>query len=139
MKAILTAVLALGCQIGAMGGAQMARADGGVTVRMPDVSGLDDDQARALLTDLARINVITSNCPAYQISNGAWTLITGTGDVLATRLGLDARSYDQIYYGPAFRLLEDPGACDRIGPTARPMIQRLIQMGGGTTPLTQSQ
>ena len=55
------------------------------------------------------------------------------------RLGLDARSYDQKYYGPAFKLLEDPGACDRIGPTAKPLIRRLIQMGGGTTPLTQSQ
>lgn len=139
MKAILTVVLALGCLSGVTGAAQMARADGGVTVRMPDVSGLDDDQAQALLTDLAKVNVITSNCPAYQISNGEWTLITATGDVLATRLGLDARSYDQKYYGPAFKLLEDPGACDRIGPTAKPLIRRLIQMGGGTTPLTQSQ
>ena len=39
----------------------------------------------------------------------------------------------------AFKLLDDPGACDRIGPTAKPLVQRLIGMGGGTTPLTQSQ
>lgn len=139
MKTILAVALALCGLVALMGGAQAARADGGITVRMPDVSGLSDDQARAMLADLARTNVITSNCPAYQISNGEWTLITATGDVLAARLGLNAQSYDRTYYAPAFKLLEDPGACDRIGPTARPLIRRLIQMGGGTTPLTQSQ
>ena len=116
-----------------------ALADGGVTVQLPDVSGLDDAEAERLIAELANVNVITSNCPAYPISNGEWTLITGTGDRLAARLGLDAAAYDRKYYGPAFRLLDDPGACDRIGPTARPLIQRLIGMGGGTTPLTQSQ
>ena len=88
MKAILTVVLALGCLGGVAGAAQMARADGGVTVRMPDVSGLDDDQAQALLTDLAKVNVITSNCPAYPVSDAEWTLIAGTGDKLAAQLGL---------------------------------------------------
>ncbi len=116
-----------------------ALADGGVTVQLPDVSGLDDAEAERLIAELANVNVITSNCPAYPISNGEWTLITGTGDRLAARLGLDAAAYDRKYYGPAFRLLDNPGACDRIGPTARPLIQRLIGMGGGTTPLTQSQ
>ena len=55
------------------------------------------------------------------------------------RLGLDAASYDRAYYGPAFKLLDDPGACDRIGPTARPLIDRLVGMGGDTTPIAQSQ
>ena len=45
-------------------------------------------------------------------------------------LPVEKSSYDQTYYGPAFKLLEDPGACDRIGPTAKPLIRRLIQMGG---------
>ena len=58
---------------------------------------------------------------------------------VAARLGLDASSYDRNYYGPAFKLLDDPGACDRIGPTAGPLIQRLIGMGGDTEPLNQSQ
>ena len=58
---------------------------------------------------------------------------------MAARLGLDAAEYDRRYYGPAFKLLDDPGACDRIGPTAKPMIQRLIGMGGDTRPLNQSQ
>ncbi len=77
--------------------------------------------------------------PDYEITDGEWTLITGTGDLLAAKLGLDASAYDRSYYGPAFKLLDDPGACDRVGPTAKPLIQRLVGMGGGTTPLTQSQ
>ena len=119
--------------------ASTALADGGMTVQLPDVSGLDRAQAKALIAELANVNVITSNCPAYAISDGEWTLITGTGDLLAAQLGLDAADYDRSYYGPAFKLLDDPGACDRIGPTARPLIQRLIGMGGGTTPLAPSQ
>lgn len=116
-----------------------ALAGGGVTVQLPDVSDLSDAQATSLIAELANVNVITSNCPDYAISDGEWTLITGTGDRLAARLGLDAAEYDRRYYGPAFKLLDDPEACDRIGPTAKPMIQRLIGMGGDTRPLNQSQ
>ena len=116
-----------------------ALAGGGVTVQLPDVSDLSDAQATSLIAELANVNVITSNCPDYAISDGEWTLITGTGDRLAARLGLDAAEYDRRYYGPAFKLLDDPGACDRIGPTAKPIIQRLIGMGGDTRPLNQSQ
>lgn len=133
MKAIATTAGALLLSGG------MAVADGGVTVQLPDISRLDDTAARALIAELAKVNVITSNCAGYEISNGEWTLITGTGDRLAAKLGLDATSYDRQYYAPAFKLLDDPGACDRIGPTARLLIQRLVGMGGGTTPLTQSQ
>ena len=61
------------------------------------------------------------------------------GDKLAAQLGLDAQAYDKQFYGPAFQLLDDPGACDRIGPTAQPLIARLKAMGGGTTPLSRSQ
>lgn len=120
-------------------GAGPALADGGLTVQLPDVSSLSESEATSLIAELATVNVITSNCPDYEISNGEWTLITGTGDRLAARLGLDAATYDRRFYGPAFKLLDDPESCDRIGPTARPLIKRLIGMGGGTTPLTQPQ
>lgn len=114
-------------------------ADGGITVDLPDVSQLSDADAKALITELANVNVITSNCPGYEISNGEWALVTGTGDRLAARLGLDPTAYDRTFYGPAFKMLDDPGACDRVGPTAKPLIQRLISMGGGTTPVDQAQ
>ncbi len=123
----------------AMMTAGMALADGGVTVRLPDVSQLPQPEAEALIAQLAQVNVITSNCPAWPISDGEWALITGTGDRLAARLGLDAAAYDRAYYGPAFKLLDDPSACDRIGATAQPLIGRLVDMGGGTAPILQSQ
>lgn len=116
-----------------------AWADGGMTVPLPDTSGLAADEARALITEVAQVNVITSNCPAYPVSDAEWTLIAGTGDKLAAQLGLDASAYDMQFYGPAFQLLDDPGACDRIGPRAKPLIARLKAMGGGTTPLSRSQ
>ena len=116
-----------------------AWADGGMTVPLPDTSGLSPDQARGLIAELAQVNVITSNCPGYPVSDAEWTLIAGTGDKLAAQLGLDASAYDKQFYGPAFKLLDDPGACDRIGPRAQPLIARLKAMGGGTTPLSRSQ
>lgn len=116
-----------------------AWADGEMTVPLPDTSGLSPDQARALIAELAQVNVITSNCSGYPVTDAEWTLIAGTGDQLAAQLGLDASAYDKQFYGPAFKLLDDPGACDRIGPRARPLIARLKAMGGGTTPLSRSQ
>ncbi len=133
MKTVATVAGALAMMSGA------ALAGGGVTVQLPDVSGLSETEAKSLIAELAQVNVITSNCPDYAISDGEWTLITGTGDRLAGRLGLDAAGYERAYFAPAFKLLDDPGACDRIGPEAKPMIQRLKAMGGDTVPLTQSQ
>ena len=133
MKPMLAAALLALATTGA------ALADGGMTVPLPDTSGLSADEARALITELAQVNVITSNCPAYPVSDAEWTLIAGTGDKLAAQLGLDASAYDKQFYGPAFKLLDDPGACDRIGPRAQPLIARLKAMGGGTTPLSRSQ
>ncbi|GLK62811.1 hypothetical protein F8A10_16655 [Paracoccus kondratievae] len=133
----MKALAALAGALALLSGAALA--DGGITVKLPDVSNLSENEAKSLIAELANVNVITSNCADYSITDGEWTLITGTGDLLAAQLGLDASAYDKTYYGPAFKLLDDPAACDRIGPTAKPLIQRLIGMGGGTTPLTQSQ
>lgn len=131
----MLAAAAAALAIAAAGG---ALADGGLTVPLPDTSQLSQDQARSLIAELAQVNVITSNCPAYPVTDAEWTLIAGTGDQLAAQLGLDAQAYDKEFYGPAFRLLDDPGACDRIGPTAQPLIARLKAMGGGTTPVART-
>ena len=112
-------------------------ADGGMTVPLPDTSGLAEPEARALIAQLAQVNVITSNCPAYALDDEDWTLITGTGDQLAAQLGLDAAAYDKQVYGPAFKLLDDPQACDRIGPTAAPLVARLKGMGAGAAAASQ--
>ncbi|MDP5306603.1 hypothetical protein [Paracoccus spongiarum] len=106
-----------------------------LVVPLPDVSALGRTEAESLIRQLAEVNVITSHCPDWPISDGEWTLLTGTGDLLAQRLGLDPGAYERDYFGPAFGLLDDPAACGRIGPRARPLIDRLTGMGGGTRPL----
>ncbi|MDO5642493.1 MAG: hypothetical protein Q4G26_08945 [Paracoccus sp. (in: a-proteobacteria)] len=123
---LLAAVLCLPFSAG------MAAADGKVMVALPNLQGISERDAEKLIAALAQVNVITSNCPDYHITDGEWTLLVGTGDMLAKGLGLDAVTYDRTYYGPAFQMLKDPAACDRIGPRARPIIDDLIQMGGGT-------
>ncbi len=112
-----------------------AAADGKVMVALPDLHGMSDADAEKLIAALAQVNVIASNCPEYDITDGEWTLLVGTGDMLAKDLGMDPETYDETYYGPAFRMLEDPDACDRIGPRTRPIIDDLIKMGGGTEPI----
>ena len=119
-----------------LGGAQVAMAEDRLSVPLPDISGLSEAEAEALTRELAEVNVITSNCPDYQISDGAWTLMTGTSDLLAAKLGMDPGDYDRTYYGPAFALLDDPASCGRIGPKAAPLIDRLVSMGGATEPET---
>ncbi|TRW98895.1 hypothetical protein FNJ84_04750 [Paracoccus sp. M683] len=117
-------------------GAQVARAEDRLSVPLPDISGLSESQAEALTRELAEVNVITSNCPDYPVSNGEWTLMTGTSDLLAAKLGMDPGDYDRTYYGPAFALLDDPAVCDRVGPKAKPLIDRLVGMGGATEAAT---
>lgn len=114
-----------------------AVAQGGLQVQLPPLSGLSRAEAETLVAELARVNVITSNCPDFPISDGEWALLTGTGDKLAAQLGLDPVAYDRKYYGPAFALLDDPNACAEVGPRARPLIDRLVAMGGGTEPLAK--
>lgn len=131
IAAMLAAVLHLPLTVG------FALAEGKVTVPLPNLQGISEADAEKLIAALAQVNVIASNCPEYDITDGEWTLLVGTGDMLAQGLGMDPDTYDETYYGPAFRMLEDPGACDRIGPRARPIIDDLIEMGGGTEPLSE--
>lgn len=135
MTRILAAILAAGLSMPLSLSATLA--EGKVMVELPNLSGMSDEDAEKLITALAQVNVITSHCPDYDISDGEWTLLVGTGDMLVKELGMDPDTYDEDYYGPAFRMLEDPGACDRIGPRARPIIDDLIEMGGGTEPVSE--
>lgn len=132
------AIMALAIVIGIyLVGAQVVAAEDRLSVPLPDISPLSQAEAESLTRELAEVNVITSNCPDYPVSDGEWTLMTGTSDLLAAKLGMDPGDYDRAYYGPAFALLDDPSACDRIGPRAKPLLARLEQMGGGTTPIGQ--
>ena len=113
-----------------------ALADGGVTVPLADVSGFSEAQAEELLAALVTANVVSSNCPAYAIDDGAWTLITGSADKLAyEELGLSVDDYDARFYGPAFALLDQPGTCEAEGPKVRGIVQLLIDLGGSPVPV----
>lgn len=114
--------------------ADVSFGEGGGPVPLPDISALSEDEADSLARDLARVDVITSNCAGYAVTDDEWRLLSGTGDLLAARLGLDPATYQRDYVGPAFDLLDDPSACDRIGPQARPLLNRLEEMGGATGP-----
>lgn len=110
-----------------------------LVVPLPDVSGLDDAQARDLAHELARANVITSNCPAHDVGDGAWQLMTGTTDALTQKLKLDPITYDREYFRPAFGLMEDPQACDKLGPGVQDTVDKLIAMGGDTRSASQTE
>ncbi|HMQ42647.1 MAG TPA: hypothetical protein PKC09_15400 [Paracoccus sp. (in: a-proteobacteria)] len=135
MTRIIAAILAAVLHLPLTGA--IAAADGKVMVPLPNLQGISEQDAEKLIAALAQVNVIASNCPEYHITDGEWTLLVGTGDMLAKGLGMDPDTYDETYYGPAFRMLDDPGACDRIGPRARPIIDDLIKMGGGTEPIPE--
>ncbi|WP_405402201.1 hypothetical protein [Paracoccus sp. Ld10] len=107
-----------------------------VVVPLPDVSDLTDDAAKALARDLAQMTVITAECPEHDVSGPEYQLMVGTTDALTDRLGLDPVGYDRDYARPAFAVMGDEDACDRLGPQVPDMIARLEGMGGSTQPVT---
>lgn len=109
-----------------------------LVVPLPDVSGLDDAQATELAHELARANVITSNCPEYDVDDGAWQLMTGTTDALTRKLALDPITYDREYFRPAFAVMDDPQACADLGPGVQDTVDKLVAMGGGTKSAAQA-
>lgn len=130
--AIMIGTVALGAVL--LASSQMVFGQDRIEVPLPDITQLSETDARNLARSIGEANVITSSCHDYQISGGEWTLLAGTADLLADQLGMDPAEYDQAFNAPAYALLDDPAACDRIGPQATLLIARLVAMGGGTGP-----
>jgi hypothetical protein len=107
-----------------------------VVVPLPDVSGLSDDEAQTLARDVAQMTVVTAECPEHYVSGPEFQLMAGTTDALTERLGLDPVSYDRDYVRPAFAVMSEADACDRLGPQVPDLIARLEGMGGSTQPVT---
>lgn len=107
-----------------------------VVVPLPDVSTLSEAEAQALARDLAEMTVITAECPEHDVSGPEFQLMAGTTDALTQRLGLDPVGYDRDYVRPAFALLSEADACDRLGPQVPALIARLEDLGGSTRPVT---
>lgn len=115
--------------------ATAAQAETGLAVDLPELRGLGQGEAEALLTEVVRAVVVAQNCADYAVSPGEWALLTGTGDLLTGPLGLDVTSYDALFWRPAFAALDQPDTCAREGRKLRPLISRLKEMGGNTEPL----
>jgi hypothetical protein len=108
-----------------------ALADGKVYVQLPDLSGYAEGEAEALLSEVVTANVISSNCPGFEVTEAEWSLLTDSADILARgRLGLSVDAYDTDYYGPAFALLDEAGACAEYGPRVQPILDQLVELGG---------
>lgn len=108
-----------------------ALADGAVPVTLPTLPAIADPAALdTLLSDLVFANVISANCPGYEITDGEWGMLTGTADLVAEAMGLSTEIYDTDYYGPAFDALDDPASCALYGPTVRPMLELIESWGG---------
>lgn len=115
-----------------------AAAQDRLEVPLPDLAALDRDAASDLAQRIGQADVISSNCDAYAISGGEWTLLAGSADLLAQQLGMDAAEYDRSFNAPAYGLLDDPDACDQHGPQIRPLIAELVEMGGATEPESET-
>ena len=127
--------LAIG-MLGVLVLASPAMADGKVYVQLPDLSSLHGEGAKDFLREVILANVISSNCAGYEVSDAEWSLLTDAADIIAKgQLHLDSGAYDDQYYGPAFAVLEDAGACETHGPKVQPMLDRLVEMGGSRDPL----
>lgn len=108
-----------------------ALADGKIYVQLPDLSGITGAEAEAFLSEVVLANVVSSNCPGFEITEEEWSLLTDSADILAheqLRLGVD--DYDSRFYGPAFDALDRPETCAQAGPGVQPAIDRLVELGG---------
>ena len=117
-----------------------ALADGAVAVPLPDLAGLSEAQSQELLRAVVSANVVGMNCPEFQITDGEWSLLTGSADALAyANLNLSTDAYDADYYGPAFASLDDAATCGAEGPRIRGLIHLLQDMGGSVEAIPDTQ
>lgn len=111
--------------------ASPALADGKIYVQLPDLSGFSGAAAERLLTEVVLANVISSNCPDLSVTDAEWSLLADSADMLARgQLGLSIEDYDWYFYRPAFNEAERHDRCEVFGPDVRPVIDRLVELGG---------
>lgn len=108
-----------------------ALADGKIYVQLPDLSGVSGEAAEAMLSEVVLANVVSSNCPAFSVTDEEWSLLVDSADILAReQLRLSIDDYDSRFYGPAFAALDKPDACETAGPQVQPTLDRLVELGG---------
>ena len=113
----------------------LPHADGAIAVAMPNFAGFSDAQDQELLTALVTAVVVGMNCPGFEITDGEWSLLNGSADIIANNeLALSTDAYDADYFSPAFALLDKPATCGTEGPKVQPLVEFLIGLGGSREP-----
>lgn len=122
--------------VGAVLLATPALADGKIYVQLPDLSSYQGKAAEDFLSQVVLANIVSSNCPGFEITEEEWSLLTDSADILAREnLKLSVDTYDAKYYQPAFAALEQADTCASKGPTVQPIIDELVNLGGSRTAL----
>ena len=121
----------LGTGLAALLAATPALGDGKIYVQLPDLSQYSGAAAEALLMQVVMANVISGNCQDYAVTDEEWSLLVDSADILARgQLGLSIDDYDELYYGPAFKALDEKGICEREGPNVEAVLDQLVELGG---------
>lgn len=113
-----------------------AFADGKVYVQLPTFEPFVSNDAEAMLERLVVANVVAVNCEGYGITDAEHSLLTDSADLIAYgELKLSTNDYDNIFYDPAFDLLDEPTTCETEGPAVEQMLRELTHLGGSRDPL----
>lgn len=113
-----------------------ALADGKIYVQLPDLSSYSGADAEAFLTRIVTANIVSSNCEGYGVTEEDWSLLTDSADLLAYgQLKLSTDDYDDLYYKPAFDLLDEATTCEADGPGVETVLGELVDLGGSREPL----
>jgi hypothetical protein len=108
-----------------------ALADGKIYVQLPDLSSYQGAAAEDFLRQTVLANVVSSNCPGFEITEEEWSLLTDSADILARgNLKLSVEAYDADFYQPAFAALDEAGTCAAEGPKVQPVLDELVSKGG---------
>ena len=113
-----------------------ALADGKIYVQLPDLSAYQGQRAEDFLRQVVLANVVSSNCPGFEVTDEEWSLLTDSADILARKnLRLSVTDYDDIYYAPAFAALDRADTCAAEGPNVQEVLGELVTLGGSTDAL----
>ena len=117
-----------------------ALADGKVYVQLPDLSSYEGNAAELFLYQTVLANVVSSNCPGFEVSAAEWSLLTDSADLLAYgQLKLSTNDYDKLFYDQAFDQLDESTTCAAQGPKVQNVLSELVKHGGSREPLADQE
>ncbi len=98
---------------------------------LPSPAGLAAAGPGALAV-LVQAVVIGQNCDGRRTTEEQWFLLNASADAIADRMGLSPQDYDDRFWRPAFRLLDEARGCARHGWALPKALGWLATLGGRT-------